>query len=105
MNLTDGILRCRYRDSYEHPSLMRPGDVYAITVTAPDTANLFAAGHRIRLDVSSSNFPRFDVNPGTGGPETTRRRVVAVNEVHLSPEHPSWLSVSVLGRTTWPRPN
>ena len=105
MNLTDGILRCRYRDSYEHPSLMRPGEVYAITVTAPDTANLFAAGHRIRLDVSSSNFPRFDVNPGTGGPETTRRRVVAVNEVHLSPEHPSWLSVSVLGRTTWPRPN
>ena len=47
--------------------------------------------------MSSSNFPRFDVNPGTGGPEATeRRRVVAVNTVHLSPEHPSWLSVHVL---------
>ncbi|GLY85307.1 antibiotic hydrolase [Actinoallomurus iriomotensis] len=97
MNLTDGILRCRYRDSYTEPSPMRPGEVYAITVTAPDTANLFAAGHRIRLDVSSSNFPRFDVNPGTGGPEATeRRRVVAVNTVHLSPEHPSWLRVHAL---------
>ncbi|MER6809297.1 CocE/NonD family hydrolase [Spirillospora sp. NPDC000708] len=97
MNLTDGILRCRYRNSFASPEPMRPGTVYEITVTAPDTANLFARGHRIRLDVSSSNFPRFDVNPNTGGPEAAaRRRVVAVNEVHLSPEHPSWLSVHVL---------
>ncbi|HEU5024173.1 MAG TPA: CocE/NonD family hydrolase [Spirillospora sp.] len=97
MNLTDGILRCRYRNSFANPEPMRPGTVYEITVTAPDTANLFAKGHRIRLDVSSSNFPRFDVNPNTGGPEAAaRRRVVAVNEVHLSPEHPSWLSVHVL---------
>ena len=97
MNLTDGILRCRYRESYEHPTLMEPGRVYEVTVTAPDTANLFAVGHRIRLDVSSSNFPRFDVNPNTGGPESvSRRRVVAVNRVHLGSEHPSWLTLHVL---------
>jgi putative CocE/NonD family hydrolase len=100
MNLTDGILRCRYRDSYKDPSLMQPGEIYAITVTAPDTANLFPAGHRIRLDVSSSNFPRFDVNPGTGGSEVAaRRRVVQVNGVNLSPDHPSWLAVHALPRT------
>ena len=97
MNLTDGILRARYRDSYEDPEPMVPGEVYAVTVTAPDTANLFAAGHRIRLDVSSSNFPRFDVNPNTGGTEAgARRRVVAANRVHLAPGTASWLTLSVL---------
>ncbi|WP_406498441.1 CocE/NonD family hydrolase [Streptomyces sp. NBC_01604] len=84
MNLTDGILRCRYRDSYENPSPLEPGRVYDITIEAPDTANLFARGHRIRIDVSSSNFPRFDVNSGTGEAETTdRRRVVATNRVFV----------------------
>src|SRR6185437_2934509 len=69
LNLTDGILRCRYRDSFERPSPMTPGQVYAIEVTAFPTSNLFKAGHRIRLDISSSNFPHFDVNPNTGAPE------------------------------------
>ncbi|GAA4203486.1 CocE/NonD family hydrolase [Actinocatenispora rupis] len=94
MNLTDGILRCRYRNSYERPEPMEPGAEYEIVVPVPDTANLFAAGHRIRLDVSSSNFPRFDVNPNTGGTEVdSRRRVVATNRVHLGP---SGLTVHVL---------
>lgn len=84
MNLTDGILRCRYRDSFSRPEPMTPGEVYEIVVEAPDTANLFKAGHRIRLDVSSSNFPRFDVNPGTGDVEAgDRRRVVATNRVYV----------------------
>ena len=69
MNLTHGILRCRYRDSWEKPSLMTPGKPYRITIEAFPTANRFARGHRIRLDVSSSNFPHFDVNPNTGAPE------------------------------------
>ncbi|MFC3999305.1 CocE/NonD family hydrolase [Nocardiopsis sediminis] len=82
MNLTDGILRCRYRDSFEAPSPLEPGRVYDVTVTAPDTANLFVRGHRIRVDIASSNFPRFDVNSGTGGAETAdRRHVVATNRV------------------------
>jgi hypothetical protein len=69
LNVTDGILRCRYRQSWSDPTLMTPGEVYAIKVTAFPTSNLFKRGHRIRLDVSSSNFPHFDVNPNTGAPE------------------------------------
>lgn len=75
MNLTDGILRCRYRESFEHPTFMEPRREYRITVTAPDTANRFLPGHRIRLDISSSNFPRFDINSGTGEPEAAENRV------------------------------
>lgn len=66
MNLTDGLLRMRYRDSRERAVPMRPGEVYAVEFELQATGNLFAAGHRIRLDVSSSNFPRFDPNPNTG---------------------------------------
>ncbi|WP_063895221.1 CocE/NonD family hydrolase [Streptomyces sp. Root369] len=95
MNLTDGILRCRYRNSFSEPELMTPGETYEITVEAPDTANLFLAGHRLRLDVSSSNFPRFDVNSNTGGTEVgDRRKVVATNRVHTGGR--SWLTLSAL---------
>ncbi|WP_210569816.1 CocE/NonD family hydrolase [Streptomyces sp. GESEQ-4] len=98
MNLTDGIVRCRFHRSYESPELLIPGKVYEIEVTAPDTANRFAAGHRIRLDVSSSNFPRFDVNTNTGEPEAAARRTaVAVNTVHMDAERPSHLRVWLEG--------
>jgi hypothetical protein len=66
-NLTDGILRVRYRESLENPVLMTPGTAYKLTIDAGVTSNVFRAGHRIRLEVSSSNFPRFDRNPNTGG--------------------------------------
>ena len=66
-NLTDGILRMRYRDSLETPKLMTPGEDYKVTIDAGVTSNVFLAGHRIRLEISSSNFPRFDRNPNTGG--------------------------------------
>jgi putative CocE/NonD family hydrolase len=90
LNLTDGILRCRYRDSWSEPSLMTPRAVYAIKVTAFPTSNLFKRGHRIRLDVSSSNFPHFDVNPNTGAPEGTGlRRRIARNTVHMDASRPS----------------
>jgi len=68
INLTDGILRLRYRESLERPVLARPGQVYAIAIDAGVTSNEFGKGHRIRLEVSSSNFPRFDRNPNTGRP-------------------------------------
>ncbi|MEU1576729.1 CocE/NonD family hydrolase [Streptomyces collinus] len=98
MNLTDGIVRCRFHRDAEHPELLTPGEVYEIEVTAPDTANLFAAGHRIRLDISSSNFPRFDVNSNTGEPEATARRTVtAANTVHMDARHPSHLRVWLEG--------
>lgn len=67
-NLTDGILRMRYRDSLETPKLMIPGEDYRVTIDAGVTSNVFLAGHRIRIEISSSNFPRFDRNPNTGGP-------------------------------------
>jgi len=94
LNLTDGILRCRYRQSWSEPMLMTPGEVYAIKVAAFPTANLFKRGHRIRLDVSSSNFPHFDVNPNTGEPEGTGLvRRIARNTVYM---HAAWPSHVVL---------
>ena len=84
MNLCDGILRCRYRLSWETPEMMTPGVVYEITIEPFATCNLFKAGHRIRLDVSSSNFPRFDLNWNTGEPEgRARMRRIATNSVYV----------------------
>lgn len=90
MNVTDGTLRVRYRDSWERPSFMTPGAVYAITIAAFPTSNRFKRGHRIRVDISSSNFPHFDVNPNTGEPEgkaPTYR--IATNRVYLDRGRPS----------------
>ena len=97
MNLTDGILRCRYRDSWEHPKLLRPGEICAIKVEAFPTSNLFKQGHRIRLDISSSNFPHFDQNPNTGEPEgkATARRV-ATNRVFVDRARASYVLLPVI---------
>ena len=65
-NLTDGILRARYRESLEKPEPIVPGEVYRMTIDGGVTSNVFRAGHRIRIEISSSNFPRFDRNPNTG---------------------------------------
>jgi len=82
LNLSDSILRLRYRNGRERGEPVRPGEPMRITITLYPTSNLFMPGHRIRLDVSSSNFPRFDVNPNTGEPlGRDRRRVVAENTV------------------------
>jgi putative CocE/NonD family hydrolase len=97
MNLTDGILRCRYRDSWERPSLMQPGRVYRIAIETFPTSNLFKAGHRIRVDISSSNFPRFDLNFNTGEPEgraTTMR--TATNRVFIDGRHPSHVILPII---------
>jgi uncharacterized protein len=97
MNLTDGIMRCRYRDSWEQPQLMEPGRIYSIRIAAFPTSNLFKAGHRIRIDVSSSNFPHFDRNPNTGEPEARAVRTqVATNRVFLDRDHPSHLILPVI---------
>ena len=79
MNITDGILRVRYRDSWEAPALMTPGQVYAVSIEPFPSSNLFKAGHRVRVDISSSNFPHFDVNPNTGDRKSTR-----LNSSHVS---------------------
>lgn len=90
LNITDGIRRARYRDSWEKPELMTPGEPYRIAVEAFPTSNLFKAGHRIRVDISSSNFPHFDVNFNTGEPEAratharTANNTVLMNSTHMS---------------------
>jgi len=79
-NLTDGILRLRYRDSLENPEPAKPGEVYKLTIDVGATANVFQKGHRIRLEISSSNFPRFDRNPNTGGPIADETRLVQASQ-------------------------
>ena len=97
MNLTDGILRARYRDSWERPAPMTPGEIYAIRVEAFPTSNLFKRGDRIRIDISSSNFPHFDVNPNTGEPEAkSLSSRVASNRVYVDGEHPSHVILPVI---------
>jgi uncharacterized protein len=97
MNVTDGILRVRYRKSWEKPEPLQPGEVAQVTVEAFPTANLFKRGHRIRLDVSSSNFPHFDVNPNTGAPEGTGlTRQVARNTLYLDRARASYVVLPIV---------
>jgi putative CocE/NonD family hydrolase len=99
MNVTDGILRCRYRRSWETPQMLEPGEIAEITIEPMPTSNLFRRGNRIRIDISSSNFPRFDVNPNTGEDEgRARRRQIAVNRVHVSARHASHVLLPVVPR-------
>lgn len=100
MNLTDGIFRCRFHESWETPSALVPGEVYEITIEPFATANLFKRGHRIRLDISSSNFPHFDVNPNTGESAAVARVTrVAVNTVHMSLAHASHIVLPIVSST------
>lgn len=99
LNLTDSILRLRYRSGRERQEFPRPGEPTRITITLYPTSNVFMPGHRIRLDISSSNFPRFDVNPNTGEPiGRERRRVVADNTVFHERGHPSKVTLPVIPR-------
>jgi putative CocE/NonD family hydrolase len=78
---------------------MQPGTIYPLTVKLYPTSNIFKRGHRIRLDVSSSNFPRFDVNPNTGEPLNDHRRLnVATNTIHHDADHPSHVVLPVVPR-------
>jgi uncharacterized protein len=90
LNLTDAIVRGRYRATRDHQVLLEPGRVYAFTIEPFPTANVFKKGHRIRVDISSSNFPRFDVNPNTGEPlGRSRRMLPADNTIWHDATHPS----------------
>ncbi|MFA5058514.1 MAG: CocE/NonD family hydrolase [Opitutaceae bacterium] len=96
-NLLEGILRARYRDSREQAGLMTPGKIYRVTVDLGATANVFLAGHRLRVEVSSSNFPRFDRNLNTGADIASPdpRAVKANNMIYHDRDHPSALVLSV----------
>jgi putative CocE/NonD family hydrolase len=97
LNISDGIFRMRYRNSWSAPEMMQPGEVYPISITLYPTANLFAKGHRIRLDISSSNFPRFDVNPNTGEPLGRNTRLqIAHNTIYHHANYPSHVILPVV---------
>ncbi|NUT77639.1 CocE/NonD family hydrolase [Pseudomonas sp. C1C7] len=97
MNITDGIIRCRYRDSWSDPTPTVPGLCFKVSITPFATCNRFKAGHRLRVDIASSNFPRFDVNPNSGEPQGQAvHKRVALNTVHMSRERPSRVSMAVL---------
>jgi putative CocE/NonD family hydrolase len=99
MNLVDSVLRTRYRNGWEQEELMVPGTVYSVEIRLQPTSNLFAAGHRIRVDVSSSNFPRLDVNPNTGEPVGRHTHTVtAVNTVYLDRDRPSQVVLPIIPR-------
>ena len=97
LNIGDGIVRARFRDSLTEEKLMTPGEIYEFTIKLYPTANVFKKGHRIRVDISSSNFPRFDPNPNTGEPLNRNRRTqVAHQSIRLSSEHPSHIRLPVI---------
>ena len=99
-NVQEGILRARYREGFDRKVLMKEGEVYEVHVPLSVTSNYFPRRHRIRLDVSSSNFPRFDRNLNTGGnnyDETTW--AVARNTVHHSAERASYLLLPIIPET------
>jgi len=99
-NLDESIQRMRYREGYETPPVwMEKGKVYEVTLQPLTTSNYFAPGHRLRIEVSSSNFPRFDRNLNTGGNNYDESEgVVAHNTVHHSKQYPSRLTITVVKR-------
>jgi len=91
--LVEGILRARYRESNTNPSLVEPGRVYKYEINLVATSNLFRAGHRVRVDITSSSFPRFDRNPNTGnpfgqdGPDDLRPAMQTIFHTEQYPSH------------------
>jgi putative CocE/NonD family hydrolase len=97
LNVADGIVRARYRDGLDREQWLTPGRPVEFTIEMYPTSLVFGRGHRIRLDVSSSNFPRFDVNPNTGEPLNDHRRMrTATNSVYVDAAHPSSLVLPVI---------
>ena len=101
-NLDESIQRMRYREGYDKPLVwMERDQVYKVTLQPLNTSNVFAAGHRLRIEVSSSNFPRFDRNLNTGGHNYDEAKgVVAKNTVHHSRQYPSSVVVTVVKSST-----
>ncbi len=94
-----GIVRARYRDSLAQPALLEPGRVYEFTLQLQPTSNLFRPGHRIRLDISSSDFPNFDRNHNTGGDDYGEARLaVARQTIYHDAQRPSHIILPVIPR-------
>ena len=105
LNVADSIVRARYRGGFGKAELLTPGQPYEFTIEMYPTSLVFKQGHRIRLDISSSNFPRFDTNPNTGEPlNNNRRSQVADNTIYLDAMHPSQIILPVIPSTTTDTP-
>src|SRR5205823_14920624 len=97
LNVADSIVRARYRNQLAKAELLEPGQPYEFTLEMYPTSLVFGRGHRIRLDISSSNFPRFDVNPNTEQPLNDNRRWrIAENSVYFDPAHPSRIELPLV---------
>jgi putative CocE/NonD family hydrolase len=99
-NLQDGVLRARYRNGEDEPaSLLEPGEIYEYDIDMWATSNVFLPGHRIRLEITSSNFPRFDRNLNTGeDPAIGTRMEKAEQTIYHSDEHPSHVILPLIPR-------
>jgi putative CocE/NonD family hydrolase len=96
-NLTDGIIRARFRNSMREETLVTPGEIVEYEIDLWSTSNVFQPGHQIRVEVSSSNYPRFDSNPNTGElPGRSEQMVSALQNIHHSKEHPSRIILPVI---------
>ena len=97
--LTDGIVRARYRNSTERAELIEPGKPYKYTIDLWATSNVFKAGHRIRVYISSSNFPRFNRNLNTGEPTMKGTKMVKARQtIYHNAEHPSAIVLPIIPR-------
>ena len=98
-NLADGIVRARYRESRERPTLLTPAEVYRFTIDLWATSHVFLPGHRVRVEISSSNFPRFDRNLNTGAEQATGRQwQTALQTVFHDSRYPSHIVLPVIPR-------
>lgn len=99
MKIWEGILRARFRESYEKPTLIEPNKIYDFTIDLWYTSNVFRKSHRIRVEISSSNFPQFDRNPNTGNPIGTDTEVkTAQQTIYHDEEHPSYILLPITPR-------
>ena len=99
INICEGLRRARFKDSIEEPVLIEPGRAYQYEIDLWETSNVFKMGHCLRVEVSSSNFPRFDVNPNTGGKlGVERRQKIAEQAIYHCPEHPSHVVLPIIMR-------
>jgi uncharacterized protein len=97
-NMTEGIVRARYRDSQEKPALINPDQVYKFAIDLWATSNVFRKGHVLRLEISSSNFPRFDTNLNTGeDARLAQRSIAATNTIYHDAQHPSAVILPIVG--------
>lgn len=97
LNIADSIVRARHRNGHGKAELLKPGQHYEFTIEMYPTSLAFQRGHRIGLDISSSNFPRFDINPNTGEPLNDNRRwQIAENTIYLDVKHPTRIVLLVI---------